>query len=68
MIELSTRRLRLLDRAAVAAPLVFVVAALAIVPLAALIVRSTVLEAVGGQLYIAVTIARLVGAQLQRRG
>jgi voltage-gated potassium channel Kch len=27
-----------------------------------------VLEAVGGQLCIAVTIARLVGAQLQRRG
>jgi hypothetical protein len=27
-----------------------------------------VLEAVGGQLYVAVTIARLVGAQLQGRG
>jgi hypothetical protein len=27
-----------------------------------------VLEAVGGQLYIAVTIARLVGAHLQPRG
>ena len=27
-----------------------------------------VLEAVGGQLYVAVTIARLVGAQLQARG
>ena len=39
-----------------------------VVPRTELARGVAVLEAVGGQFYVAVTIARLVGAQLQARG